>query len=165
MWIGDTIYFSSDRRRYAQPVQRTTSNNGRNHSSSHSSTTWDVRWPSDDGEGRIVYELNGELEVYDTRDGSVAPISITVPNDGVAMRPSRVSSAPTNIEGFALSPGGERALFVARGDVFTAPIEKGPTRNLTQLLRRTRQACRVVPRRDAHRLHQRSERERSSFTS
>jgi len=30
-----------------------------------------------------------------------------------------------------LSPKGERAIFVARGDVFTAPIEKGPTRNLT----------------------------------
>ena len=29
------------------------------------------------------------------------------------------------------APKGERALFVARGDVFTAPIEKGPTRNLT----------------------------------
>ena len=27
---------------------------------------------------------------------------------------------------------GERALFVARGDVFTAPIENGPTRNLTR---------------------------------
>jgi tricorn protease len=40
-------------------------------------------------------------------------------------------SAAGNIEGFALSPRGERALFVARGDVFTAPIEKGPTRNLT----------------------------------
>ena len=26
---------------------------------------------------------------------------------------------------------GERALFSARGDIFTAPIEKGPTRNLT----------------------------------
>jgi tricorn protease len=30
-----------------------------------------------------------------------------------------------------LSPKGERALFAARGDIFTAPIEKGPTRNLT----------------------------------
>ncbi len=88
-----------------------------------------MRWPSAD-DRRVVYELNGELEVYDTQTGGSTKISITVPNDGVAMRPSRVSAA-TNIEGFALSPGGERALFVARGDVFTAPIENGPTRNLT----------------------------------
>ena len=31
-----------------------------------------------------------------------------------------------------LSPKGERALLAARGDIFTAPIEKGPTRNLTR---------------------------------
>ena len=58
------------------------------------------------------------------------PISIFVPNDGVAMRPSHVA-ADGNIEDWDLSPKGKRALFVARGDVFTAPIEKGPTRNLT----------------------------------
>ena len=35
-------------------------------------------------------------------------------------------SPPALIEDFALSPRGERALFVGRGDVFSAPIEKGP---------------------------------------
>ena len=35
------------------------------------------------------------------------------------------------IEQFALSPKGERVLFAARGDIFSAPIEKGPVRNLT----------------------------------
>ena len=46
------------------------------------------------------------------------------------MRPSRVS-ASGQIEWTELSPKGERALIVARGDVFTVPIEKGATRNLT----------------------------------
>ena len=40
--------------------------------------------------------------------------------------------APALIEDFALSPKGERALFVGRGDVFSAPIEKGAVRNLTR---------------------------------
>ena len=35
------------------------------------------------------------------------------------------------IEDFDLSPKGERAVFSARGDVFSAPIEKGEVRNLT----------------------------------
>jgi tricorn protease len=35
------------------------------------------------------------------------------------------------IESFNISPKGERVLFAARGDIFSAPIEKGPTRNLT----------------------------------
>src|SRR4030095_294236 len=68
--------------------------------------------------------------ILDTRSGKAAPISITVPDDGLARRPSRISAA-NNIESYELSPKGERALFSARGDIFTAPIEKGPTRNLT----------------------------------
>ena len=74
--------------------------------------------------------MDGELQILDTRNGKAAPISITVPDDGLARRPSRISAA-NNIESYELSPKGERALFSARGDIFTAPIEKGPTRNLT----------------------------------
>ena len=70
------------------------------------------------------------LQVLDTRSQKSNPISINVPNEGLASRPSRVSAA-SNIESVGLSPKGERALFSARGDIFTAPIEKGPTRNLT----------------------------------
>jgi tricorn protease len=40
-------------------------------------------------------------------------------------------SAANLIESIGLSPKGERAVFAARGDIFSAPIEKGPTRNLT----------------------------------
>jgi tricorn protease len=129
MWIGDQIYFSSDRDgtlnlyRYDIASAET--------SQLTSEDTWDVRWPSDDGAGRVVYELNGELQIYDIAAGASAGISIDVPDDGLSMRPARISVAG-NIEDFELSPKGERALFVARGDVFTAPIEKGPTRNLTK---------------------------------
>ena len=83
------------------------------------------------GAGRIVYELGGELRLYDVKAKTDTALAITVPSDGLASRPSRVS-AEKRIESFSLSPKGERALFVARGDVFTAPIEKGPTRNLTR---------------------------------
>ncbi len=128
MWIGERIYFSSDRdgtlNLYSFDVA---SGDVARHTQS---STWDVRWPSSDNTSRIIYELDGELEVYDVASSSTQRLAIEVPNDGVAMRPSRVSAAD-NIEDFALSPKGERALFVARGDVFTAPIKKGPTRNLT----------------------------------
>jgi tricorn protease len=128
MWIGDTIYFNSDRdghfNLYAYDVA-----NGKT-SEITNNKTWDVRWPSSDNEGRIVYELNGELQVLDARDRKINAISITVPNEGLASRPSRISAA-SQMESVGLSPKGERALFAARGDIFTAPIEKGPTRNLT----------------------------------
>ena len=128
MWIGGTIYFNSDRdghfNLYAYDVasgkitQLTTSK------------PWDVRWPSADREGRIVYELDGELQVLDTKTRKSAHLSITVPDDGLAKRPSHITVASL-IEDASLSPKGERALFCARGDIFTAPVEKGPTRNLT----------------------------------
>src|SRR5439155_4868973 len=103
--------------------------NGKTTQVTHSKQ-WDVRWPSSDHENRIVYEMDGELQILDTKNGKATPISITVPDDGLARRPSRISAAG-NIESYDLSPKGERALFSARGDIFSAPIEKGPTRNLT----------------------------------
>jgi tricorn protease len=128
MWIGSVIYFNSDRdghfNLYAYDVP-----SGKL-SQVTTSRTWDVRWPSASREGRIVYELNGELQALDTKSRKSTPISINVPDDGLARRPSRTSVANL-IQDASLSPKGERVLFVARGDVFSAPIEKGPTRNLT----------------------------------
>ncbi|MDX6574635.1 MAG: tricorn protease [Blastocatellia bacterium] len=128
IWIGDTIYFNSDRDGHFNIYSYGVSS-GKTAQVTRSKQ-WDVRWPSSDHEGRIVYEMNGELQILDARSGKITPISITVPDDGLARRPSRVSAA-NNIESYELSPKGERALFSARGDIFTAPIEKGPTRNLT----------------------------------
>ncbi|MGH7730507.1 MAG: S41 family peptidase [Candidatus Eiseniibacteriota bacterium] len=128
MWVGDAIYFASDRdgtlnlHRYDLASRAVTAVTR--------STRGDVRWPSADHRSRIVYELDGELRVLDLPTGTDTAIAIQVPNDGVAMRPSHLA-VEGFIEGFALAPQGERALFVARGDVFTAPIEHGPTRNLT----------------------------------
>ena len=51
-------------------------------------------------------------------------------DDGLNSRPSRVSAAG-QVEAFGLSPKGERALFAARGDIFTVPTEHGYTVNLT----------------------------------
>lgn len=128
MWIGDTIFFNSDRdghfNLYAYNVPSGKTSKVTNNQ------PWDVRWPSSDNQNHIVYELNGELQVLDARTRRSTPISINVPDEGNARRPSRVS-AGNLIESVGLSPKGERAIFVARGDVFTAPIEKGPTRNLT----------------------------------
>jgi tricorn protease len=129
MWIGGKIYFTSDR-------------DGKNNLYAYDTLSkvteqltqedvWDIRWPADDGEGRIVYELDGELQIFDIAAGRSRPLSIFVPDDGLHKRPT-YKSVGDQIEGFALSPEGKRALFVARGDVFTAPIEKGPTRNLTE---------------------------------
>ncbi len=129
MWIGDSIYFNSDRTgvfnlfRYDTATRQITQ-------LTHYQN-WDVRWPSADAEGQIAYELDGEIHIYDTRDGRDRGLSITVPADTTTSRPQSVNAAD-NIESLTLSPGGERVAIVARGDVFSVPVEHGVTRNLTQ---------------------------------
>ncbi|MDB4383543.1 hypothetical protein N9Z79_05575, partial [Akkermansiaceae bacterium] len=128
MWIGDQLYFASDRggrlNLYRYDRKSKTSEALTDHKE------WDVRWPSSDQKSRVVFEIDGSLAIYDIQNNRETRLSISVPNDGLAMRPSRYP-ADKNIESYGLSPKGERALFVARGDIFTAPVEKGKTRNLT----------------------------------
>ncbi len=129
VWIGDKIYFNSDRDghfnlyAYDIPSAKTTQVT--------TNKTYDVRWASSDRDGRIIYELNGELQVYDTRAKKNAALNIFVPDDGLWRRASRVAVASL-IEDVALSPKGERVLFTARGDIFSTPAERGVTRNLTR---------------------------------
>jgi tricorn protease len=129
MWVGNTIFFNSDRTgvfnlfRYDIATRQTKQ-------LTHYQD-WDVRWPSADAEGQIAYELDGELHIYDTRDDHDRALSIVVPADVTTERPQAVNAAD-NIESIALSPGGERLGVVARGDVFSVPVEHGITRNLTQ---------------------------------
>ncbi len=129
MWIGEKIYFTSDRdgtlNLYAYDPA-----GGALEQLTHS-RTWDVRWPSDDGSHQIVYELGGELQLLDLNSGDTRALRITVPYDGLAARPGFID-VREQIESTALGPQGKRALFVARGDLFTVPAEKGVTRNLTR---------------------------------
>lgn len=130
MWIGDKIYFASDRTGKLNLYEFDPASKRTRQLTNY--TDWDVRWPSRGDKSQIVYELDGQLWVLDVKTGAKPrKISITVPTDGLSSRPSQVQAA-SQIEGYGLSPKGERALFVARGDVFTAPIEKGAVRNLTR---------------------------------
>ena len=91
---------------------------------------WDVRWASAGNDGRIVYELNGQLRIFDTRSGSDRGISIRVPDDGINRRVRAVNVAD-RITGARLSPTGQRVLFEARGNLFNTPVGDGIVRALT----------------------------------
>lgn len=129
MWIGNTIYYNSDKdgkfNLYAyDTASGKTAQVTRNRD-------WDIRWPSSDGQGKIVYERDGELELMDVSSRKTSKISISVPDDGVYKR-KRMVNAAQFIQSYDVSPKGERALFSARGDIFTVPIEHGGVRNLTK---------------------------------
>jgi tricorn protease len=128
MWIGSAIYFNSDRggtfNLYRYDVATRETRQVTRY------TDWDVRWPSADADGQIVFELDGELRLYDTRSDRDRALAITVPVDDTTHRRETVNAADT-FESLSLSPVGGRFAVVARGDVFTVPLEHGVTRNLT----------------------------------
>jgi tricorn protease len=128
MWIGDKVYFASDRdgtlNLYVFDLKSKQTKQLTN------SKKWDVRWPSTDYKNQIVFEMDGELYVFDIKSGKERKLNIMVPDDGLNRRSARIPVSNL-IESFDLSPKGQRAVIVGRGDVFTVPIEKGATRNLT----------------------------------
>jgi tricorn protease len=127
MWIGNAVYFSSDRSGVFN-LYRYDIGSGQTRQLTHYAE-WDVRWPSADDQ-QIVYELDGELHLYDTRADVDRTLTITVPADATVTHAQTVNAAD-NIESATISPGGERVAVVARGDVFSVPVENGVTRNLT----------------------------------
>ncbi|HSN55927.1 MAG TPA: S41 family peptidase [Candidatus Sulfomarinibacteraceae bacterium] len=129
MWIGDAVYFVSDRDDRLNLFAADPAGGEVEQLTFHD--PWDVRWPATDHVGRIVYELDGRLRVFDVASRDDRAIEIAVPDDGLWKRERRIKVADL-VEGFGLSPKGERALFTARGEVFSAPVESGRTRNLTR---------------------------------
>lgn len=130
MWIGDKVYYASDRSGTLNLYEYEPATKKVKQLTNF--TDWDVRWPSASPDGKIVFELDGELQVLDVKKGGAPQkIRINVPTDGLNARPSQMNVG-AQVSAMGLSPKGERALFVARGDIFTAPIEKGVPRNLTR---------------------------------
>lgn len=127
MWIGDQIYFSSDRDKYLNIFAYNTQSKTIEKITNHSE--YDIRRPSY-GKDKIVYELGGDIWLLDVNTKETKKINIEIGADSEETRPyfKDVSSEISEIE---ISPSGKRALIVARGEVFTIPEKEGPTRNLT----------------------------------
>jgi len=129
MWVGDTIYFLSDRNGpvtlfafdpQSKEVTQVLPNDG-----------LDIKSASA-GPGAIVYEQFGSLHLLQLDSRRSQPLDIRVTGDLPEVRPHFQKIEPKRIQSAALSPTGARALFAARGEIFTVPAEKGDVRNLTQ---------------------------------
>ena len=127
VWLGDTIYYLSDRdwtmNVFAYDTRSKKTRKVTNH------TDYDVLWPSGSGD-ELVYEAGGYIYRLDTKSGKEERVPIKVYGDFPDTVPY-FKNVKSNIELFSLSPSGARALFDARGDIFTAPAKEGEVRNLT----------------------------------
>lgn len=128
MWIGDAIYFLSDRGEHLNLYSYDTASGGTKQLTDYKGQ--DARWANGDGKGQIVFEVDGSLHLYDTTSNQDTALAISVPSDLVPSR-AGTRSVTKYIEDFALSPNGKRAAFVARGEVFSVPLEHGISLDLT----------------------------------
>ena len=127
MWYKDKIYFISDREHTMNIYCLDRSSGQIRKVTDHSK--YDVKWPSL-GDGAIVYENAGYLHVLNLETEKTEKISVEVPAELKMKRP-RYVNASSMIRSFSISREGNRAVFGARGDIFTVPAEKGEPRNLT----------------------------------
>ena len=128
MWIGDKIYFISDRDGHLNIFSVNPEGEGLQQLTAHD--TYDARRPNA-GPSKIVYEHAGNLWYYDTRSGDNEKLNIHIGSDSPEARP-RLINVKDQITGIGISPKGKRALVEARGEIFTVPYEHGPIYNLTK---------------------------------
>ncbi|MFB3814268.1 MAG: PDZ domain-containing protein, partial [Terriglobales bacterium] len=127
LWIGNQIYFLSDRDRLVTLFSYDI--NTKQVKQVLPATGDDIKWATA-GKDAIVYEKLGRLYTYDLATRNTAEIKVAVAGDLPNLRPhfQKVAERITNAD---LSPTGARAVFEARGDIFTVPGDKGDVRNLT----------------------------------
>ena len=130
MWKGNTIYFASDRdepyRMNLYGYDLTTKQTRK----LTDFTDFDIKFPSL-GDDAIVFENGGYIYRFDLATQKAAKVPVTIAEDLDSGRPALVDVSKS-VTNFEIAPDGSRALFGARGDVFTVPAKHGPTRNLTQ---------------------------------
>lgn len=85
----------------------------------------------DAGSGSVVYEQGGYLHVLNVTNGTSKKLTIHVKGDFHWARERWEDVRATALQNASLSPTGQRALFEYRGEIFTAPKEKGDWRNIT----------------------------------
>jgi tricorn protease len=126
-WIGNTIYFSSDR-------------NGEFNLFAYNVSSKEVRQLTtfkdfpvlnvSGGDGKIIFEQAGYLHIYDPATNSEKKLTIGIAADLLELRP-RFVSGDKYLRSVEISPTGARAVVDFRGEIVTVPYEKGDYRNLT----------------------------------
>ncbi|WP_105265606.1 S41 family peptidase [Pseudoalteromonas sp. T1lg76] len=125
-WVGDNIYFVSDSD-YTLNLYQYREGDEAKKLTNHQD--FDVLWPSA-GPNALVYENGGYLYRFDpiTEQSTKLTINIAGLRQYAMPYSKNVSEF---IDSMSLSHDGKRALFTARGELFSVPVKQGPTRNLS----------------------------------
>ena len=128
MWIGNTVYFLSDRDFTTNLYSYDTETKKLAQLTHYDD--FDIM-NATAGPDAIAYEQAGNVHLYDVKSGQDSRLTIDVKGDLPWARP-QFKKVASMIRSSSLSPTGVRVAFEARGDVFTVPVDKGDSRNLTR---------------------------------
>lgn len=128
IWLGDQIYFLSDRNGPVNIWSYDPANGALAQVTTFGEP--DVKWLTG-GAGMLAFERDGYLHTLDPTTGTSQQLDITVRGD-FPWAEARWEFVGDQVRNVALSPTGQRAVMEARGEIFTIPIEKGDARNLTR---------------------------------
>ncbi len=130
MWSGDRIFFLSDRdenKRMNLYVYHLATQETRQLTRFED---FDIKFPSM-GPEAIVFEKGGFIYKFDLSTEKVAKVPVVIADDQIGGR-TKLIKVGDRVTSYEISPDGKRALFGARGDIFTVPVKHGNTRNLTR---------------------------------
>src|SRR5207302_9539905 len=82
-------------------------------------TEFDIKFPSL-GDQAIVFEYGGYLYRHDLPTQETVKVTVRIHDDQVGGR-GGIVDVRKNITAYEIAPDGKRALFAARGDLFTVP--------------------------------------------
>ncbi len=127
MWIGERIYFLSDRN--GEFNLFSCNGKGEDIRQHTSFTDFPVLNASGTTE-KIVFEQAGYLHSFDIATSQSRKLKVGIAADLLELRPRYLQGA-NYIRSSNISPTGSRALFGYRGEIITLPAEKGDPRNIT----------------------------------
>ncbi|MBR0499682.1 MAG: PD40 domain-containing protein [Bacteroidales bacterium] len=127
MWIGDEIYYLSDRDRTMNLFVYNTKTKETRKVTDF--TEYDCKFPSY-SKDYVVFENGGYIYKYDVKAGKCEKVTIYLENDNVYGRPE-YRNVGNQMFAYSLSPDGERVLIIARGELFSLPARRGPVQNLS----------------------------------
>ena len=130
MWSGSKIYFLSDRDENRRMNLYSYDLETKDTKKLTSFADYDIKFPSP-GPDAIVFENSGYIYRFDIASGQAAKVPVMIADDLLSGR-TRLAKVGDKVTNFEIAPDGKRALFGARGDIFTVPAKNGNTRNLSQ---------------------------------
>jgi tricorn protease len=130
MWVGDNIYFNSDRNGEFNIFKFNTQTKEIKQITNY--TDFPIK-TCGIGDGKIIFDHAGYLNVLDLATEKVQKLTLNLNADLVTLRKKYIKGSDY-VREFGISPSGARATFNIRGEIVTVPAEKGDVRNLTRTM-------------------------------